>query len=154
MNGWIRKLRGAFGTAVTWAIGWAALAVPASGLLWVLGGSDATFLETIGAVTAMAAGSGFLAGGVFSFGLAAVGRNRSLEDLNVLPMALMGGLAAAVLPIAVGIWALFDPVFLLLVDWDVLLPVGATLTAFGAVTAGGLLRIAKGGDADRLPPGE
>jgi hypothetical protein len=152
MRGWTRKLRGALGTAVTWAIGWASLAVPGSSLMWVLGGSDATFLETVFALTAMAAGSGFLAGGVFSLGLAAFGRNRSLEELKVLPMALLGGIAAALLPITVGIYGLLEPSFI--AEWDVLFMVGGVLTGFGAVTAGGLLKIAKGGGAAQLTPGE
>jgi hypothetical protein len=152
MNGWIRKLRGAFGTALTWALGWATLAVPGSSLMWVLGGSDARFVETVVALTAMAAGSGFLAGGVFSLGLATFGRNRSIDELKVLPMALLGGLAAAILPIAVGIYGALAPAFI--TEWSVFLMVGAVLTGFGAVTAGSLLKIAKGGGADQVTSGE
>ena len=152
MDGLIRKLRGAFGTAVTWAIGWGALALPLSSVMWFLGGSDASFVDTVGAISAVAAGSGFLAGGVFSLGLAAFGRNRRLEDLKVLPMALLGALAAAALPVAIALYGLAAMPFGL--DWDVLLTIGTVLTGFGALTAGGLLKIAQGGDTERLPPGE
>lgn len=151
MNGLMRRLRGAAGTAVTWAVGWAVVALPFTVVMWLLGGSDLPLMETLGPLTAIAAGSGFVSGGIFSLGLAALGRNRSLEDLNVAPMAALGAAAAVVLPILAFASGLFEYTPL---TWQGAAVFTAAMAGLGGATGGGLVKIAKGADAERLTSGE
>ncbi len=151
MDGMLRKLRGALGTAVTWAIGWAIAAVPLTTIMWLLGGSDLPLLDTVGPLTAISAGSGFISGGLFSLGLATLGRSRSLEELRVAPMALLGAGAAIVLPIIAFASGLFEyaPI-----TWRGATIFTSVMAVLGAATGGGIVKIAKGADAQRLSPGE
>jgi len=151
MDGMLRKLRGAFGTAVTWAIGWAVIAFALFSILRVVGVGSAPFAEFVGVLTTITAASGFIAGGVFSLGLATFHRNGRLDDLRVGPMAALGAVAAVLLPGVAVVSGLFEYTPLTLRGTLVF---GAAVAVLGGVTGGGLVKIARGADADRLPPGE
>ncbi len=163
MDGLIRKLRGAFGTAVTWAAAWVVLTFPLSSIQWLLDDSFLRFSywSSVGLGAAVAAASGFLAGGVFSIAVAGFGRHRRLEDLSTARMALLGAAAAAVVPVVLvaldqtGTLGLFLPEgWDLVLDWGGAALMGGVLAALGGATAGGLIRIAKSADREPLPPGE
>ena len=95
----LRRLRGAFGTAMTWAIGWfaAGLVVITASNLFNLGFREypdfsvARALEYAGTVAAV----GFLTGLAFSLYVAAAFRGRSLENLRPAALALGGAAVAA-----------------------------------------------------------
>lgn len=151
MDAILRKLRGAVGTAVTWAIGWAVVAFLVFSVIRLVGVGSAPFAEFVGVLTAITAASGFVAGGIFSLGLATFHRDRRLEDLRVGPMAGLGAVAAVLLPGLAAVSGLFEYTPLTLRGTLVL---GTAIAVLGGVTGGGLVKIAKGADADRLPPVE
>lgn len=139
----LRRLRGAFGTALTWAIGWfaAGLVVVTASNLFNLGFREyldfsvARALEYAGTVAAV----GFLTGLVFSLYVAAAFRGRSLENLRPAVLTLGGaGVAAAFylgwLTVFGGLAAL-DSAGLLL---SIAMP-----AALGGLTAYGSIRVAQ-----------
>lgn len=151
MKGLLRRLRGAVGTAVTWAIGWAVITFPIFAVLHVVGVGSAGFGEFVGVLTTIASASGFIAGGIFALGLATFHRDRSLDELRVIPMAVLGAAAAIVLPglaIASGFFE-YTPL-----TWRGTIVFGTAMAVLGSATGGGLVKIAKGADGQRLPPGE
>lgn len=86
---WLRRLRGAIGMGLTWALAWA----PVGGvfrLIFGKGGDDVPFPIVFGLV-------GFMAGVTFSGVLAIVGRRRGFDQLSLPRFAGWGGLGGLVL---------------------------------------------------------
>lgn len=151
MKPWVRRLRGAVGMGLTWAVGWAV-----AGLLvgvamsvglpmgWFVGVFDAP-LPALGV-------PGFFSGAVFSLVLGVAARRRRFDQLS-LPLfaglGALGGLLLSLLP--AGALAVQQP--------GVLAVISGTLTVLSAGSATGTLllaRMAEGGSsrAGRLrPPG-
>lgn len=156
----LRKLRGAVGTAVTWAIGWATSAfVVLSGPVLIWGNPD-LFWQTIRPVTLLAGVSGLFGGAVFSTVLGTVHRNRRLGELSPLRMAAWGAGAGLLAPLALlGAGVAFrvpmQPGFVALLV--------AGIGGLGAATGGGTVKLAQLGQRDalgsvdlddRLPPSD
>ena len=104
MNTWGRRLRGALGTGVTWAIGWAIAGVCIGVSSIVLPGLpwDA-FFEVFDAPLPAFAVPGFFAGLFFSLVLGLVERGRSVAALRLTRIAAwgaLGGLLLTALPFA------------------------------------------------------
>lgn len=99
MSGWLKRMRGAIGTGLTWAAVWAPVAVlvgtkiidPTNAMdeMWIM----------VGALP------GFVSGVIFSGVLSTVARRRRLEDLSVVRVGGWGalaGLATAIIPMLLG----------------------------------------------------
>ncbi len=162
MKSILRRLRGALGTAVTWATGWAAggfaLAAIFTFLLPGLAGIESgTFADLAPMLTILGGASGLVGGTVFSIALGTVHRRRQLRELKTIKMALWGTLAGLLVPVGVvvvgGTYPLSAEVF------------GTVLVFFGgagAATAVGTVRIAQAAERqlagpeieDVLPAGE
>jgi Na+/proline symporter len=72
-----RKLRGAFGTAVTWAAGWAVVGFVPTAILFILSPSlDPSTFPDVAMLTILGGVSGLVGGTVFSTVLRTVHRRR------------------------------------------------------------------------------
>ncbi len=161
MRSIFRRLRGVVGTALTWAVGWAGTAFAlATGAWFLLDFAAGSFLATVGPMTLMAAGSGFISGSLFSLALGTVYRHRSLSDLRAGRIALWGAGAAILFPtvgMVLATLAAGPPMVPGLLLVSVLMMGG-----LGAVTAGGMVKLAQLGTPsveavetpDALPPGQ
>lgn len=103
MMGWLKKLRGALGTATVWAGIWSLATIPVLGILQLLGFGEMFGLGGLIAVApriaASLAGMGFVAGGAFSAFLG-LSPGKRLEELDPKVMGVLGGLfGGAMIPI-------------------------------------------------------
>lgn len=149
----LRKLRGALGTAVTWAFAWAVAGTALTGVLFLfeseLGFS--VFFEVAPWLALVAGGWGFVGGAVFSVALGTVFRRRRLEELSVGRMAFWGGLAGALLPLTVMSLIAAESAGAVgsgMVAWTT-----AVFAGLGATTAGGTVRMAQGAAKEVGGPG-
>lgn len=104
MPNWLRRLRGAIGTGVTWAVAWAlsGLLIGVSSLLlpflpWHL------FFDFFDAPLPALAIPGFVAGAIFSVVLGVAARRRRFEELSLARFAFwgaVGGLLLSLVPIS------------------------------------------------------
>lgn len=140
----LRRLRGALGTAVTWAVGWAGASVLVTSLVQLvgLGPGGIPFWQFAIVVAQNFAGFGFLCGGAFSLFLGVAGRKKQLDELNAGLFGLGGGIAAGVaLPVFTtvvnGLSGFPTPMAAL----GVMSGIAATL---GGITAYGTIKIAQG----------
>src|SRR5690349_5679186 len=135
LNG-LRRIRGALGIGLTWAVAWGAV-----GLLprWILGyNPDAPFPIIFGVL-------GFLAGVTFSGLLMLIKGNRSFDQMTLPRFAgwgALGGLALSVAFAKAASLGLGDG-----------LAVGATLAFACAVCASGSLALARRAENPALPNG-
>ena len=146
-----RRLRGAVGNAVVWGAGWAACALAVFAGMKVAGLLPASviWLDAI-AVAGRFGVMGGIVGGAFSLVIGLLYRGRRLSHINWVRFGIGGGVVAGV----------FVPAFMTvarLLSGDAFLPLQELLTngllaaAFGAVAAGGSLRLAQ--RAQTLPSG-
>jgi hypothetical protein len=141
-----KRLRGAAGNAVVWGAGWSALSVAVFAVLKAAGflPDSVIWLDAI----MLAAKLGFLggiAGGAFSLAIGVLYRGRHLSEISAVRFGAMGGIMAGV----------FVPLFLQamnLLSGDGMVAMAlvmddALLAAlFGAVAAGGSLKLAQRAD--------
>ena len=73
MKSWLRRIRGAIGMGLSWAVGWA-LAGLAIGSLWTLGVPMEWFVEVFDAPLPALAVPGFFSGAAFSMVLGIAGQ--------------------------------------------------------------------------------
>lgn len=155
-DGFSRRLRGAFGNALVWGAGWATLWLVAVTIFTVLGMTGVLPGFSWGAALGLAVRFGvmfgligFLTGGVFSSLVGLLYRGRRLAEIGWVKFGLGGGIVAAV----------FVPLFLQamnllsgdgLVAWALVLDDAFLTGVFGAVAAGGSLKLAQ--VADRMLP--
>lgn len=133
MKKWLRRIRGAVGMGLTWALVWAPVAV-LIGLFVDPDGSMDEMWPAIGAYP------GFLGGVVFSIVLAIAARRRRLEDLSLPRVAAWGaaaGLLVGVLPFTIGESTTERPLWLLATV------VIGTITLLSAASAAGSLALAR-----------
>ena len=127
----LRRVRGAFGLALTWAVTWAVAAGITGGLvssvLLLLRGRIAPVGMLIGAFALAGAISGFVSGAGFALLLTTSARRRTLDDLNPVQFGLLGAIPAAVFG-----WLLFHEAALAFIA-----------TGFGFVAATGSLVLAR-----------
>ena len=139
----LRRLRGALGNALVWAAAWfGAGLVLITGIYLFRLGPSGTFWElflsnALSYATTMAV-VGFVTGGAFSMYVAAVYRDKRLQDLSPCRFALGGGLVAVLLTLAaIGVMTGFD--VLLLGDLTAPILISATL---GSITGFGSIKMA------------
>jgi len=163
MGNLTRRLRGAFGTAVTWSVSWA-LAGPVVSFLAFLVIPDLRlerFFDVLPMLMTMAAGSGFVGGGLFSLALGVVYRRKAVGELKPVRMGVWGALAGMLLPLVamlISAAAGEGPVY-----FDTLATTLITTGTLGLATGAGMVKLAQRGDrqigggeaSDRsLPPAE
>lgn len=103
-----RRIRGALGNAVAWAVAWFLAAFPIHVAYWMFGVRPGPFWERALGVMLNYAGGGFLAGAAFSLYLGIAGRNQRLSDLK--PGRIGLGSAATVGVVIPGLlWYFGDP---------------------------------------------
>lgn len=132
MKKWLRRVRGAVGLGITWALCWAPVAV----LIGFIVDPDNSMDEMWPAIGAY---PGFLGGVVFSIVLGVAARHRRLDELSVPRTAAWGALAGVIvgaLPFLIGD-ATTDRVWLLATV------VIGTITALSAASAAGSLALAQ-----------
>ena len=147
MKKWSRRIRGAVGMGLTWAVGWAfagLLIGVASALLpglpW-----DAFFRVFDAPLPALAI-PGFVGGVLFAAVLGIAGRRRRFDELSLPRFAAwgaVGGLLLSLVPaamVAVGLASLGRPDFGL---WQLTAVISAPLTLLSAVSASGSLALAQ-----------
>lgn len=133
MTKWMKRVRGAVGMGVTWALAWAPVAV-LIGLAVDPDGSMDEMWPAIGAYP------GFLGGVVFSVVLAIAARRRRLDELSLPRVAAWGALAGFVvgaLPFMIGESASEIPAWMLAVI------VIGSITGLSAASAAGSLALAR-----------
>ena len=133
MKKWLRRVRGAVGMGLIWALVWAPVAV-LIGLFVDPDGSMDEMWPAIGAYP------GFLGGVVFSTLLAIAARRRRLEELSISRVAAWGaaaGLLVGALPFTIGDPTTERPLWLLA---GVVI---GSITLLSAVSAAGSLALAR-----------
>jgi hypothetical protein len=140
---WLRRIRGAVGMGLTWAVVWGAAAVLAGVLVDPDGSMDEMWV-------AIGAYPGFLGGVVFSAVLAVAARRRSLGELSIPRVAGWGaaaGLLVGTLPFVIG-----DPTTEIPL-WALAAGVIGTITLLSAGSAAGSLALARMAERRELPGG-
>jgi hypothetical protein len=140
MKKWLRRIRGAVGMGLTWALVWAPVAV-LIGLFVDPDGSMDEMWPAIGAYP------GFLGGVVFSIVLAIAARRRRLGDLSLARVTAWGaaaGLLVGTLPFTIGEPATDRPVWLLATV------VISTITLLSAASAAGSFALARRAEKQAL----
>jgi len=138
MAKWLRRIRGAIGMGLAWAVAWFSAGMA---LFFVVGpdAADVPFPLGFGAL-------GFLAGVTFSGVLGIVEGQRRFEELSLPRFALWGGVGGL----------LFSGLFVLAASLpaDVFLILGPVFTIAGAGSAAGSLALARKAVGETpLPPG-
>ena len=93
MGKFLRRLRGIFGTGLTWAVGWAAFTVGTNLLFGIP-------LRFVGLLAVSGVVRGFIAGGAFAVILSFAERHHTLEDLSLRRVGLWGGIGGSLLLVA------------------------------------------------------
>lgn len=138
MRSWGRRVRGAIGMGVTWAIAWAlaGLVIGVSSTILTFLPWDA-FFRVFDAPLPTLAIPGFISGAIFSLALGVAGRTRRFDQLSLPWFTALGALGGLVLG-AVAVWGGF--------------PAGTLL--FTGILAGGsaagTLALARTGDQREL----
>ena len=135
MKNWLRRIRGAVGMALVWAVTWAAVGALKAMLVDPVGTLDTLWLgPPIGAFP------GFVGGLLFSVLLAIAAGDRRLENLSVREAGAWGGLVGFVLgslPIVINQPPAEYPA------WLVAAVVVGSMTLLGTLSAAGSLAIAR-----------
>ncbi len=152
LRGLLRRLRGALGTAVVWAVGWAGASVVVTSVLQLLGigTTGLPFWQFAIVVAQNFAGFGFLCGGAFSLFLGVAGRKKSLEELNAGLFGAGGAVVAGI----------FLPVFTMVVNglggsptpMAAVASMSGIAATLGGLTAFGTIKLAQG-SSHRLSEG-
>jgi hypothetical protein len=126
MKKWLRRIRGAIGLGLTWAVAWFGAGMM---LLLVVGldAADVPFPLFFGLL-------GFLAGAIFSGVLGILGRRRRFDEMSLPRFASWGALGGLLLSGILVVAAGPDGEFLVL---------GPVFALAGAISAAGTLTLAK-----------
>jgi hypothetical protein len=143
MRGFLRRARGALGTALVWASTWFVAGLGLAAVTYVGFEVPIPFWRFVLGAARNFAGMGFIAGGGFSLYLGIAGRRKRLEDLRPLRFGLGGALVAGLLvPVLHAAISLGTGVPIL--SGSVLAVASALSALIGGVTAVSTLRIAQG----------
>jgi hypothetical protein len=159
MKRWLRRIRGAVGMGLTWAVGWAlsgvlvgVASVLLPGLPWHY------FFAVFDAPLPALAVPGFFGGVLFSAVLGIAGRRRRFDELSLPKVAAwgaLGGVLLSLLPaamVAVGLATLGRPDAGL---WRITAMISVPLTLLSTASATGSLLLARAAeDRELLEAGE
>lgn len=151
MRQWIRRLRGAIGMGVTWAIGWAVvgLAIGVTSRLTPFLPWE-RFFDVFDAPLPALAVPGFVGGTIFSLVLGVAARHRRFDELSLSRFAgwgALGGLLLGFVPsllMSVGLASGFGN------TWALALTIAPPLMVLSAGSAAGTLALAR--RAERQAP--
>lgn len=147
MNGWLRRIRGALGMGLTWAIGAALVGFGIELIHNIWPNPLGALVDIWPAVLAYPA---FLGGLGFSAVLGVAARRRRFDELSLPRMALWGaagGLLASLIPAAMVGLGLATPTVPL---WQITVAVAGPLALGGAVAAAGTLMLARASEDREL----
>jgi hypothetical protein len=161
MKNWLRRIRGAVGMGLTWAVGWALAGVLIGVTSILLPGLPwDSFFDVFDAPLPALAIPGFVGGVLFSTVLGIAGRRRRFDELSLPRFAAwgaVGGLLLSLVPaamVAVGLASLGRPDLGL---WQITAAISGPLIVLSAVSASGTLMLARmaersslGGDVAEL----
>ncbi len=132
MKRWLRRIRGAVGMGLTWAVAWA-LAGVLIGMSWSLGLPMEWFVEVFDAPLLALAIPGFFGGAVFSTVLGIAGRRRRFDELSLPRFGAWGAVGGLLLGLPL----------LVALSPEAGAAIIGTLTLLSAVSASGLLALAR-----------
>jgi hypothetical protein len=145
VSGRLRRIRGAIGMGLTWAVGWAPIgAVLGAVLRLVLPGSPLGLGSVIALNAASLAALGFVGGAVFSAILRVAEGRRRFDQLSLPRFAAWGAIGGLILGGAaatIGMWG---------GGWLLGTGMMGAATILGAVSAAGSLALARGADDREL----
>ena len=144
MTSWMRRIRGALGMGLSWALAWAigGLVIGAASLVLPLD----WFLEVFDAPLPALALPGFIAGALFSLVLGVAARTRRFSELSMPRFALwgvLGGVLLTLFPIALMTLGLGTPGPKF---WPGIAVAAGPLILFSAGSAAATLAIARRGE--------
>jgi hypothetical protein len=138
----LRRIRGAIGMGVTWAVAWAAagLLIGVSSLLlpWL---PWERFFDVFDAPLPALAIPGFVGGAIFSLVLGIVGRRRRFDELSLPLFALCGAAGALSLLLIPAVLLVQGPASAAL--WQAIAVLCVPFTLLGAGSAAGSLALAR-----------
>lgn len=138
MKGWLRRIRGAIGMGVTWAVGWFGLGAALGLTVFGMDASGAL-------INALASGgAGFVGGSVFSVVLSLTEGRRRFDELSLPRFAAWGAVGGAVVS------ALQMVVFTMVGGAPPLLLLVGAQALIGAASAAGTLALARQADDQEL----
>lgn len=151
MPRWMRRLRGALGMGLTWAIGWAGAGVliGVSSLL-VPGLPWGAFFDVFDAPLPALAIPGFVGGALFSVVLGIAGRHRRFHELSLARFAAwgaVGGVLLTLFPFALVALGLASTEGGRFSAAHVIGVIGGPFIALSAASAAGSLLLARRGEA-------
>jgi hypothetical protein len=156
MSNWLRRIRGAIGLGVTWAVAWAigGLAIGAASLVFPGAWSEAFFKIFDAPLPALAI-PGFLAGALFSVVLGIAGRRHRFEDLSLPRFTVWGAAGGALVSLVPAVMAgvglaTFRPG---LSPWLFTGIIIGPLTVFSAASAAASLSLARRAERRVVRPG-
>jgi hypothetical protein len=146
MKNWLRRMRGAIGMGVTWAVGWAAFGILIGVSSLLLPGLPwDRFFEVFDAPLPAMAVPGFFAGAIFSAVLAVAGRRKRFDELSLPRFAAwgaVGGLMLSLLPAAMVSVGLATPRAGLNL-WGITAAISGPLILLTSLSAAGSLLLAR-----------
>jgi hypothetical protein len=151
MKNWLRRVRGAMGMGLTWAVGWAigGLMIGITSKLLPFVPLD-WFFDVFDAPLPAMAVPGFFAGVFFSFVLGVAARHRTFRELSLPKFAVWGALGGVLLtafPFALAASGLAS----LNVNPLAVLPaIGIPFVVFGAISAATTLKVARRAEVREL----
>ena len=144
MTNWLRRIRGAMGTGLTWAVAWALAGIligatsnMTPGLPW------GRFFEVFDAPLPALAIPGFFGGLFFSLVLGVAGRGRRFRDLFLPAFAAWGALGGLLLTLFPFGLAAVGAASLSVSPWPVLAVIGVPFVLLSAGSAAGSLLMAR-----------
>jgi hypothetical protein len=147
MKTWLRRIRGALLTGLTWAIGWAVAGMLIGVASKLLPGLPwDSFFEVFDAPLPAMAVPGFFGGVFFSMVLGIAGRRRRFRELSLPVFAAwgaVGGLLLTLFPFALVAVGLASTEGSALGAWQVIAVIGPTFILLGAVSASVSLMLAR-----------
>lgn len=150
MKKWLRRIRGAIGMGLTWAVGWAlaGLLIGVSSIL-LPGLPWDSFFEVFDAPLPALAIPGFVGGALFSIVLGIAGRHRSLHELSLPRFAAwgaLGGLLLILFPFALVAAGLASTEGGRFSVWHILAVISGPFIVLSAASAAGSLMLARMGE--------
>jgi hypothetical protein len=148
VKNWLRRIRGAVGMGIAWAIGWGFAGFLFEGILNILPGNDLGHIVDMW--PPVFAVIGFLVGVVFSIALGIAAARRRFDELSIPGFSALGALGGLLLSgaaLAAGLAGAWDPLWLraaVLMGTPVLL---------SAASAAGTLAVARMAERKSLASG-
>jgi hypothetical protein len=147
MKKWLRRIRGAVGMGLTWAIGWALAGLLIGVTSKLLPGLPwDSFFEVFDAPLPALAIPGFFGGAFFSMVLGIAGRHRRFAELSLPRFAAwgaVGGLLLTLFPFALVAVGLASRGGSRIGTWQIIATMGPTFILLSAVSAAGSLMLAR-----------